>query len=143
VNKLDKELLMIIAMGSGGILGALGGYRWKWLRRFVLPGILGSIALIAGNPALQCLYMTIGLIIAFCLPYGERTPYPVKFLVGCAFVAPTLFLGFSIWQIITPVVFIVLFRLSNWKPFANIVFWKAWEFIVFSMVGITVASLIQ
>ena len=139
---MDKELLMIIAMGSGGILGALGGYRWKWLRRFVLPGILGSIALIAGNPALQCLYMTIGLIIAFCLPYGERTPYPVKFLVGCAFVAPTLFLGFSIWQIITPVAFIVMFKLSNMTKWAGSFSWKIVEFITFALVGITVANLI-
>jgi len=143
VNSIDRELLMIITMGVSGILGALGGYKWKWLRRFVLPILLGIVALTAGKPPLMCLYMSVGMVIAFCLPYGERTPYWLKFVVGCCFVAPTLFIGFSWYQIITPIVFIVLFRLSNWKPFANIVFWKAWEFIVFSMVGITVASLIQ
>ena len=140
---MDKELLMIIAMGSGGVLGALGGYRWKWLRRFVLPTILGLIAILGGCNALMSLYMTIGLIIAFCLPYGEKTPYWLKFLVGCAFVAPTLFLGFTIWQVITPIAFIVMFKLSNMAKWASQFAWKIVEFITFSLVGVTVAQLIQ
>ncbi len=130
-------------MSSGGVLGVLGGFRWKWLRRFVLPLILGVVGLMAGVIWWKCLLMTIGFIGAFSLPYGEKTPYWLKFLVGCAFIAPTLLLGYSVWQVITPIVFIIMFKLSNTKLTANIFFWKAVEFISFGLVGVTVASLIK
>jgi hypothetical protein len=139
---IDKELLMIASMGSGGILGALGGYKWKWLRRFILPFILGVLALFGGVLWWKCLILWLGFTIAFCLPYGQKTPYWLKFLTGCAFVAPTAILGFSWWQVITPAVFIGMFRLSNTKWAGNTFVWKIVEFITFALVGVTVASLI-
>ena len=136
-------MLMIVSMGLSGILFAIGGTGWKPARRFILPIILGAIALISGVIWYKAVIMAVGLIIAFCLPYGERTPYWGKFLVGCAFVAPTAILGFSWWQIITPICFIVMFKLSNTKGTSNIFFWKAVEFITGSLIGITVASFIK
>jgi len=140
---INKEILQVIAMGSGGILGAIGGMGPKYVRRFILPLILGVLAMLAGFPVLKYLLMASGFVIAFCLPYGERTPYWRKFIVGCAFVVPTLILGFSWWQVITPIIFIIMFKISNTKWGQSTIFWKAWEFIVFSCVGITVASLIK
>ena len=140
---MNPEYLMIIAMGGGGILGALGGTGFKYLRRFVLPVLLGTVAILAGCIWWKALLMTLGFVGAFSLPYGERTPYWLKFIVGCAFVLPTAILGFSAWQIITPIAFIAMFALSNWKPTAKIFFWKVVEFIVFALVGITVASFIK
>ena len=130
-------------MTGGGLLGAVGGTGWKPARRFLLPALLGVVAILAGCIWWKCLLMTIGFVGAFSLPYGERTPYWLKFLVGCAFVLPTAILGFSAWQIITPVAFIIMFFLSNWKPTAKIFFWKACEFLTFGLVGITVASFIK
>jgi hypothetical protein len=86
--------------------------------------------------------LCLGLIGAFCLPYGEKTPYWGKFLVGCAFVLPTAILGFSWWQVITPAAFIGMFKLSNTNWAENMFFWKAVEFITGSLIGITVASLV-
>ena len=140
---MNPEYLMIIAMGGGGILGALGGTGFKYLRRFVLPILLGVVAILAGCIWWKCLIMAVGMVGAFSLPYGEKTPYWLKFIVGCAFVLPTAILGFSAWQIITPVAFIIMFFLSNWKPTAKIFFWKAVEFLTFGLVGITVASFIK
>lgn len=97
---MNKEYLMIAAMGAGGILGAIGGIGFKPARRFILPFVLGGLALWSGFLWWKSLAMSLGLVIAFCLPYGSKTPYWAKFLVGCAFTAPTLFLGFSWWQII-------------------------------------------
>ena len=136
------ELLQIIAMTISGLLFSLGGLKFKYLRRFIFPILLGIVALLAGFIWWKCLILCLGLIGAFCLPYGERTPYWGKFLVGCAFVFPTVILGFSWWQIITPICFIVMFKLSNTKFTSNIFFWKAVEFITGSLIGITVASLL-
>jgi hypothetical protein len=139
---INRELLMISAMTSGGLLGSLGGYRWKWLRRFVLPTILAVLALLGGVLWWKCLILCLGLMAAFCLPYGERTPYWGKFLVGCAFVLPTAVMGFSWWQVFTPIIFIAMFFMSNWKFTEKIFRWKIIEFITFALVGVTVASLI-
>lgn len=134
---------MIIAMTGGGLLFALGGTGLKWLRRFVLPVLLGVVALLVGVIWWKAILMTIGFIGAFHLPYGQKTPYWLKFLAGCAFVLPTAILGFSHWQIITPIAFIIMFKLSNTKFTANIFFWKAVEFLTGGLVGVTVASFIK
>ena len=62
---MNKELLQIIAMTSGGLLGALGGYRWKWMRRYLLPVVLGLVALLGGFAWWRCLIMSGLLIGAF------------------------------------------------------------------------------
>lgn len=139
---MNKEYLMIAAMGAGGILGAIGGTGYKWARRYILPAVLGGLALWSGVIWWKALILFVGFMLSSCLPYGERTPYWLKFLAGCAFVAPTLILGFSWWQIITPCAFIAMFALSNWKPTSKVFFWKAVEFLTFGLVGVTVASLL-
>ena len=137
------ELLMIAAMGLGGILGAIGGTGFKWARRYVLPASLGIIAYKAGFKLWRCIGLAVGLSVAFCLPYGDRTPWAIKCLVACSYAAPTLFLGISPWQIITPAAFLGLFWLSNWQPTAGMFSWKICEFLIFSLVGTTVAHLIS
>ena len=134
---------MIAAMGAGGILGAIGGTGFKPARRFILPFILGLICLFAGFFWWKCLIVWVGLTGAFCLPYGEKVPYWGKFLVGCAFVAPTLALGFTWWQVINPFVFTGIFKLSNTKWAGTTFVWKICEFIFFSLIGITIANLIK
>ena len=37
---LDIEIVYIILMTSGVLFWTLGGYRWKWMRRALLPAIL-------------------------------------------------------------------------------------------------------
>lgn len=122
---------------------AIGGTGFKPVRRFLLPIVLAGLVLWSGVIWWKCAIMAAGLMIAFCLPYGERTPYWAKALVANADVLPTLILGFSWWQIITPNLFLLMFWLSNWKPTANIFSWKFVEFLTGSFIGITVASLLK
>lgn len=83
-------------------------------------------------------------IAAFCLPYGERTPYPVKALVGCTYAAPLLFIGFNPWMVVVPVVFITLFILSNTKGFfASAFVWKIVEFSTGVIIGIASAFFVK
>ncbi len=132
---------MIAAMGSAGILGAIGGTGFKPARRFILPLILGFLGFLAGFLWWKCLIVWLGLTIAFCFPYGQKTPYWLKLLVACTFTLSTLAFGFTWWQIITPLTFIGMFKLSNTKWAGNIFQWKVVEFLTFALVGITIASL--
>ncbi len=140
---IDKEFLMIVAMTVSPCLWMLGGWKWKWMRRYLLPVILGGLCALAGIELWRCAAMACLMMGAFCLPYGERTPYWGKFLVGISFTAPTFFLGFNIWQIISPVIFIVTFWLSNTRFWGRMFPWKVCEFLAGGGVGVTVAQLIS
>ena len=135
-----REYLQIACMAAGGILGAIGGTGFKPARRYILPFVLGGLAFWAGMDWWRCLILWAGLTGAFCLGYGEQKSYLIKFLVGCAYVVPTLALGFTLWQIITPLVFISMFGLSNWGKTSSSFKWKIVEFLTFTLVGATVAS---
>jgi len=133
---------MIASMGLGGILFAIGGTGFKPARRYILPFCLGVITILSGVIWWKCLVVLFGTMAAFHLPYGSKTPYWVKFLVGCTFILPTIVLGFTLWQIITPVAFILMFRLSNWKFFSGEFVWKIVEFLTGTLIGVTIAKLI-
>jgi len=139
---MNKELLQIISMTFGGLLFSLGGYRWKWLRRFCLPFVLAAVAYISNFPLHKVVLLMIGLMFAFSLGYGERKPYSIKMLVGICFILPTLLLGYTIWQLITPILWIIMFRLSNWRPLANQFYWKMCEFMTGALIGVTIGALI-
>lgn len=137
------EWQMIIAMALGGILFAVGGTGFKPARRFILPFLLGGLCLWNGFVWWKCLIVWLGFTGAFHLPYGSKTPYWAKFLAGCAFVAPTIALGFSWWQIITPLLFILMFWLSNLKLTEKVFKWKIVEFLTGALIGVTIAQLIH
>ena len=137
------EWLMIACMGIGGVGFAVGGTGFKWVRRYLMPLLLGGIALISGIIWWKCLAMAVSMIVALSLPYGDRTPYWLKFIVFMTYPASTLWLGLSWWQPITALVCFGVFCLSNWKPTENTFVWKICEFIMGSSIGITVASLIS
>ena len=140
------ETLGLILIVFCAIFGRMGGMGLKpfgkgW-RRFILPVFLGIMGVISIGFKMELLYAVIGSVVVFCLPYGERTPYWVKFLVGCAFIAPTILLGYTVWQIIVPMLFIILFKLSNWKLVANEFGWAIVEILTFIGVGITWARVL-
>ena len=140
---VNKELLIILAMTISPLLYMLGGWKWKWLRRFVLPIVLGTILLISGKIWWKVLLFTIGQAIVFTLPYGERTSRWVKALVGCSYSIPSLIFGITIWQVILPVVFITMFILSNTKKLAHEFYWKACEGTVGFLIGIIIGRFIN
>lgn len=138
-----QEWLMILAMGAGGVLFAVGGTGPKWARRFLLPAILALAAFFSGIIWWRCLAFGSTQIITLCLPYGQRTPYWLKFVVFISYVGPSFFFGFTWWQAITPVVCFGCFKLSNAEWAGGTFVWKICEFVMGSCIGITVASLIS
>lgn len=144
-----NEWLMILMMALGGILFAAGGTHipkiggQKWLRRFVLPIALGTIAYWAGIEYWRCIGMAVGLCIGFHLPYGERTPYWGKALTASMFTLPTLFLGFSWFQVATPLAFLGMFYLSNTHYWGRLFNWKIVEFLTGTFIAGTVVNLVN
>mgnify|MGYP001564787367 FL=1 len=136
---------MILIIGSG-IFFRMGGIGLKPLgkgwRRFVLPLFLGTFAILTGFYWQKVGLAVLGSMVAFSLPYGEKYHYWIKFLVGCAFITPTLLLGYTLWQIIVPILFILLFKLSNWKVAANEFGWAICEILTGICIGITWARVL-
>jgi len=144
-----NEWLMILMMMCGGTLFAAGGTDipkiggQKWLRRFVLPSVIGLLAFLSHIVWWKCLILTTGLMVAFHLPYGERSSYFIKMLTAISFILPTLILGLSIWQIITPLNFLLMFYCSNNKYLSRFFPWKVVEFSVGVCIAITVVQLLN
>jgi hypothetical protein len=139
---MDKELLMILSFTLGTGLYALGGWKWKFLRREILPIIWGILLFMSGVLLWKILIFMPLQDIMFRLPYGEKTPYWQKALIGISYVLPSLLFGFTIWQIVLPILFIVYFILSNWKKTASEFSWKIVEGTVGFQLGVIIAKLI-
>jgi hypothetical protein len=137
-----NELLIIAVMAWGGVCFALGGTEipwtgngYKWIRRHVMPLGFAVLAYFIGLVWWKCL---IFLLLSMFLRagYGTNSPYWKKILVFTAYGLPSLVIGFSWWVVITPVVLTLLFMASNWKPLAETVFWRSWEFLAGVLVSL-------
>ena len=132
---MEWVIIGILAVTS--TLFAVGGTGFKWVRRYVLPGLLALGLILLGGLWWKVLIACGALCGALHLGYGESKTYWYKFLVGCAYVVPSLLLGFSLWAILTPILFVGLFKLSNWEWTAGDFTWKICEFIFGLLIGAT------
>ena len=139
---MNKEFLQLIMVCLSPLLFSLGGFRWKWLRRYILPLLLGICLIIGSIPLIKAAGCVILLGVALCLPYGERTPYWAKLGVFCLYGLPSLIVGFSWWVVISPIVMLGLFKISNTKWGQNIVYHRIFEAVSGLFIGITYASII-
>lgn len=136
------EWLMILAMGFGGMMFAAGGTGPKFVRRYIMPLALGAVAFFGGIIWWRALSYSLTQLGTLHMGYGQSLPYWRKMITAIAYVLPTLFIGFSPWQIIAPLGFILMFILSNWKPTANIFVWKIVEFFTGALYGAVIAHLL-
>jgi len=109
---INKEILIITIPAFSWILFSAGGYKYKILRRYILPLLLGITVLISGIPLINAVGGTIALSVALCLPYGDKVPLIAKFGVICTYPLATLLWGFTWFQPIYVVVVFGLFWLS-------------------------------
>jgi hypothetical protein len=145
-----SELLMIIIMSVSGALFALGGTEipyfktgFKWLRRFVLPLFLALGCVLSGVSWWQASIYALLLCASLHMGYGERASYLKKFLIFVSYSGVSAVIGLSWWLVITPVVLILLFAASNWKPMASSIFWKAAEFVMGTLIAISLIAAIN
>lgn len=68
------------------LLGALGGWCCKWLRRYILPVSGGLLALAYGIDRRRCVGYAVATTMAFSLPYSpDRQSWLVIALVGATY----------------------------------------------------------
>lgn len=135
------EYLQILTVTLSASLWALGGTCWKPWRRYVLPAILCAITLYSGVEPWKSGLMAVLLAGTASMGYGDGRTWLQRFCVGCTYSIATLPLGFTVWQIITPIVFISTFWLS--KREAEGFTWKICELLTGAMIGVTIAALIS
>jgi len=140
---MDNETLQMICIIAGVALGMAGGKWWKGLRRYVMFVVFLTCGALAGGQSREILvYSALWGSFSAHLPYGERTPYWLKAVVGVLIANSTSLMGFTAWQGIGSVAFILTFILSNNKKYAREFFWKVCEAIVWGCVGVSWARLI-
>ena len=136
-----NEYLMIVIMAYCGIMFAVGGTCWKPARRYGIPLFLAIIAYYSHVSWWQCLGMAISLIVALSSGYGSGSAYIKKALVFLSYGLSFLWLGWSLWVVLMPVMCLSIFALSNWKYTTSDFFWKGCEFMYGVLIGITFISM--
>ena len=131
-----NEYAIIVYMVSAGTLFAVGGTWKKLVRRFGLPIATAVFLAFLPIPIWKVLLSSGLLCVALHLGYGETKPYWYKGLVAVAYVLPSLVLGFTVWQVITPLVFVGMFYFSNHYFKADFP-WKVVEFITGVCIAVT------
>jgi hypothetical protein len=146
---MNAEIVIIICTVFGGALFALGGTEipmfgrgFKWLRREVLPLLWALLALVSGFEWWRCVGLAVSYDVVFRLPYGDRTPRWLKFLVFMAYPLPSLFLGFNVWQLYVGGLCFLFWALSNWKPTARMFEWVISCLLMGGFLGVMVGQLI-
>lgn len=129
----------LFSAGGTKITPKLGGQ--KWLRRELLPVFLAFIALIRGVLWWKCLLFAILTDLVFRLPYGERTPLPLKALVFASYVLPTALFGLTPWQPILASASFILFIASNHPKTAKFFHWAVCCSAIGFIYGACVVSL--
>ena len=127
---MDKELIQILLLTQGGFLFALGGWKWKGWRRFIMPVVTGVLLSLYSVVFWKCILAGVILLGVTHLPYGKNNSFFERFLVGGTYVLPSFVLGLTWWALITPIVFEILFELSNWKETEKDFTWKVVEFLI-------------
>lgn len=149
---MNIEMIYILILSLGGTLFALGGTEistnikgQKWIRRFMLPCLWGAILFFFGHFDLwRVLVFTAGTSIAFHLPYGSKHSYPVKAFTAVFFVLPSVvFMTFSLWQVIVPIGFLLMFWLSNLPATSNYFVWKIVEFMTGVLIGANLVTIMH
>ena len=143
-----QELISIVMMGLGVVLWALGGYRWKGYRRIVLPISLFICLYLYPLSLWQSFVSSLLLFIATTLPYGDRTPWfkfkrGSKLTTALSYSLPSLVIGLTWWQVITPVVFLTAFLFSNLHSTEKDFTWKVCEGLTGLIIMITIISALQ
>lgn len=126
-------------------LGALGGWSFKWTRRYLLPVLGGLLAWAYGVTWYRCVGYAAATAVAFSLGYSpERNPWWEIFLVGATYGATPLLLSWRWkriwWPVLTGAALLCLMAVSlqfNWFT------WKWVEALIFGLHGFLVAWVID
>ena len=132
-----NEWMMMAYVTLSSLFFAVGGTGFKWVRRFLLPALTFGYLYYAGTNYIIALLVSGMLCAGLHLGYGEGRSYLVRALVGFSWVAPAFILGQWVFPILTPIIWVFLFSLSNQDLTERQVPWKAVELTAGLLIGIT------
>ena len=122
-----KELHIMILLGAGPIMWMLGGFKWKWIRRFLWPATVAVVLLVAHTPTNRVLLVTASMVVVNIFPYGDKTPWFVRWIVFSLYAIPACFIGVKSLFFSVPTCEIVLSGLMYISKKFNWASWKVWE----------------
>ena len=117
---------MIVLMPAGVLAWLLGGYRWKWVRRFAWPALAGGVLLLS-VAWWRALLAALTLVGVNTLPYGDHTPPWARPLVFASYALPVAWLSLTALPLSLLVCGIML---SLWMLLSRKLNWvshKTWE----------------
>lgn len=128
---------MIVYVPLGAFLFALGGTTWKGWRRWIFP-MATLVFLAVSGIALWKALLACGLLAGVLhLGYGESHPWvPDKLMVALSYTIPSLVIGSSLWNLILPPSFFLMFLGSNYV-FQKSFPWKIVELMAGAMLAVT------
>jgi hypothetical protein len=158
---MNPELYMVFLVPVSAMLFALGGTEIsptipgkKWFRRYVLPAILGitvGFALTWWQGVLIFLFNTL----SSHQGYGDRASWLKRSLIFTGYGLRSLPIGWSVWNIFTPLATMILFVLCNLRvnvrendpthielKVGHVFVWKVWELFVGAIIGLQIAYLL-
>ena len=123
------------------VMWRIGGWKIKSIRRYLMPISLALYGYFKGKKGKKA-FLIILSAIGLSMGYGEKHSWGDRVLFCFLVVLPTFFLGWSIWQIIFPVVFLGGFYLSNEHGTAELWKWHYLEVLFGIVYGCLIASVI-
>ena len=124
----------VAAFAAGGT--DLNGRGYKFIRRFLMPIGLGSLALLYA-PWWACFGYTLTLCAFLHMGYGSKASWLYRAFIFTGYGASALWFGWTWWLVATPVLLLIAFWLSNFKPSEKTMFWKAWECLAGFLIAVT------
>lgn len=136
---MTDEALWIFIPPLSWLLYSWGGFRDKWVRRFLWPVTLAILLLTHGVTPWKC-YGLAGSLAATCtLGYGDHAGWPMRWLVGLCFGLSLWWLSIQgLWSGLVMGTFLGTFYTSRW---INDWPWKLSEGCVGLIYGIAVCWL--
>ena len=134
--------MIIVVLVSGVTCWLIGGTYFKWVRRIALSIVLGLCVAISGH-VMQGVLLALACALVNSLPYGDRTPWPLKVPVFMALCAPALILNLGAWPAVLvggALISGMAWATRRWN-FVTMKIWEAWAGLVQAGV-IVIASLI-
>lgn len=129
--RIILEFLIIFIPPIGWICWTIGGFKWKWVRRFLWPGIAVASLFLSQAPPGVAFATGVLMIATLSLGYGDNSKlrrilgkWPTFILVGCLYSLSVSLVGVSIWHMLLAVWFPIGTALSQNKASLH---WKIVE----------------
>lgn len=145
----NKELYLVFLPSVSFLLFSLGGTEinhrvtgWKGWRRIVLPIFYYCICVLSGVDVIKAALIMFISIGVFRLGYGQAKSVRQRVIIAILYMMISLPIGFSPWNLITGMSFVMLYHLSNTAIINSVFTWKLVEGVIGLLCGIQIGIIL-